>query len=149
MGKEKQIGWSLRKPAAEKEAPRLSLPGDVRRYVAERFRSLENGGAIVLYLDADGRLLGEYPVESDRLHRLPTILNVWRMALIHGASSLVLAKDRPAETAEDARRDAELLEDLRWLMDEFGIRVSDTVIAPDLGKRFHWDAPFSIASSPA
>ena len=148
--KGKSLGWNFRKPGvAKEETPKLSLPGDVRRYVAERFRSLENGSAIVLYLDGSGRLVGEYPTRSDRLHRIPTVLNIWRMALLHDASSLVLAKDRPAETAEDARRDAELLEDLRWLMDEFGIRVSDTVIAPDLGKRFHWDAPFSIASFPA
>jgi DNA repair protein RadC len=141
----KTPGWNFRKSGAEKrEAPNLSLPGDVRRYVAERFRSLEEGSAIVLYLDGNGRLLGEYPTKSVLLHRIPTALNIWRMALLRGASSLVIAKDHPAGTAEDARRDAELVENLRWLGAAFDIRVSDTVIAPDLGKTFHWDAPFSI-----
>ena len=134
----KRKGWRLLSWKTKDFPPALELPGDVRGYVNDRFRTLEDGASIVLFLDKSNTLIGEYPVKRHGLRKLSTALNVWRLALIRGAVAIVIAKDHPAETADESAEDAETIKDMRRIGKMFGVTVLGDIITLDPTKTFHW-----------
>jgi DNA repair protein RadC len=104
----------------------LSSPDQVRKYLRLQLQHLQREVFMVLFLDAQNRLMASEEVFVGTLTQTSVYpREVVKRALHHNAASVVLAHNHPSGVAEPSRADESLTEALKQALSLVDVRVLD------------------------
>ncbi len=107
----------------------LSSPQQVRDYLCLKLGSLTKEVFIVLFLDAQNRVLAQETLFSGTLTQTSVYpREIVKRALHHNAASVILAHNHPSGVAEQSRSDEMLTRELKQALALVDVRVLDHFI---------------------
>ncbi len=127
---------ALREEMQQRDA--LTSPQAVRDYLCLRLGGLSREVFVVLFLDAQHRVLEQEELFAGTLTQTSVYpREVVRRALHHNAAAVILAHNHPSGVAEPSRADEQLTSALRQVLDLVDVRVLDHfVIAGNVAVSF-------------
>lgn len=107
----------------------LDAPSAVRRYLVSRFSGQEHESFLVLFLDAQNRLICLDELFRGTLTQTSVYpREIVKLALRHNAAAVILAHNHPSGVAEPSQADQWLTDQLRQALGLVDVKVMDHFI---------------------
>lgn len=112
-----------------KNTVKIHSPGEVFKFFGPRLRDLEKEVFIIGYLNSSKCLTGYDKIsEGGRHSTVVDVPEVFRMALLNGAASLVLVHNHPSGNTNPSQADIRLTRRMVETGDTLGLKILDHVI---------------------
>ena len=110
----------------------MGSPTATKDYLHSHFRGYEYEAFVVLFLDAQVRLIGIEEMFRGTLTQASIYpREIVRRALAHNAASVILAHNHPSGVAEPSRADEHLTSSIRQALSLVDVRVLDHLVIGD------------------
>jgi len=107
----------------------LNAPETVKRYLHSRFAGQEHESFLVLFLDAQNRLIDLEEAFRGTLSQTSVYpREIVKLCLRHNAAAVIFAHNHPSGVAEPSRADEMLTQSLRQALGLVDVRVLDHLI---------------------